>query len=155
MLDPLTALGVASSIIQLVDFGRKLVSQTQETYHTANGATIENVTVGEIAKDINFLNRNLKEKTVSLEALGADDVALTDLATSSQKVAEDLLRILATLEVPKDATPWKRIHKAFKSTQKAREIREIESRLNKIQRQIDSHLHYMVKYVPSDSRSFG
>lgn len=46
MLDPLTALGVASSIIQLVDFGRKLVSQTQETYHTANGATIENLTVG-------------------------------------------------------------------------------------------------------------
>ncbi|KAK4697415.1 hypothetical protein P7C71_g658, partial [Lecanoromycetidae sp. Uapishka_2] len=144
MLDPLTALGLASSIIQVVDFGRKLVSQTQETYYTANGATKENVTVGEIAKDINVLNRSLKEKKISLEAPHADDVALEDLVTSSQKIAEDLLGLLATLEVPKDATTWKRFQKAFKSTQKAREVREIESRLNKIQRQIDSRLHYMI-----------
>ncbi len=101
MLDPLTALSVASAVIQLVDFGRKLISQTQETYYTANGATKENATIGEITKDINVLNRNLKDKKASLEAPGAADVALENLVTSSQKVAEELLRILATLEVSK------------------------------------------------------
>lgn len=40
-MDPVTALGLASAVIQVIDFSTKLVSGTVEAYTSAPGTTVE------------------------------------------------------------------------------------------------------------------
>ncbi len=56
MLDPLTALSIASSIVQFVDYGSKLLSKSYELYESADGTTIGNAELEVIAKDLQDLN---------------------------------------------------------------------------------------------------
>lgn len=147
MLDPLTALSIASSVIQIVDFGCKLVSQTQEIYHSASGATKDNVTSGEITKDINVLYNDLKKKDQSFQRLGPDDIALGKLVDSCVHEAKALMGLLADLEVQPDANQWESFKNAIRSARNKGKVRNIETRLFKIQKQIDSRLHVMMTYV--------
>ena len=150
MLDPLSALSLASCVIQIVDFGCKLVSETQEIYHSASGATKENVTSGEIAKDINLLYKDLTSKEKGFQRLGPDEKALGKLVDSCAREAEALIKLLAELEVPQDANQWKSFQIAIKSARKRGKVHDIESRLLKIQKQINARLLVMMKYVPVD-----
>ena len=148
MIDPLTALSIASSVIQVVDFGCKLVSQTQEIYHSASGATRDNVTSGEIAEDINVLYKDLIRKDQDFQRLGPDDIALGKLVDSCAREAEVLINLVAQLQVPPGATQWKSFRNAIKVARKRGKVNDIETRLLKIQKQIDSRLHVMMTYVP-------
>ncbi len=147
MLDPLSALSVVSSVIQIVDFGCKLLSQTQEIYHSANGATKDNVTSREIARDIDVLCRELSLRDRDFQRLGPDEIALGKLVDSCAQEAQELINLLAELEVPPDATHWKSFQNAIKSARKNGKIKGIETRLLKIQKQIDSRLLRMMTYV--------
>lgn len=157
MLSPLEALSIASAIIQIIDFGCKLVSQTQEIYHSASGATKDNVTSSEIAKDINALSKDLKRKDQTFQRLSPDDIALGKLVDSCEHEAEELMRLLGDLEVPRDATKWKSFRVAFKTARKKGMVKDIETRLLKLQKQIDSRLQLMMTCVSNpfaDSSDF-
>lgn len=147
MLDPLSALSIVSSVIQIVDFGCRLLSQTQEIYHSASGATKDNVTSGEIAKDINVLYSELSRKDQKFQRLGPDEVALGNLVDSCEEEAEELIKLLADLTVPTDATQWKSFQNAIRSARRNGKVKDIEIRLLKIQKQIDSRLLRMITYV--------
>ena len=51
-MDPVSALGVASSIVQLVDFGFRLVSNSVELYKSNDGATVTNRDLAITAQDL-------------------------------------------------------------------------------------------------------
>jgi len=140
MLSPLEALSVASAIIQIVDFGCKLISQTQEIYRSASGATKDNVTSNEIAEDINALYEDLTRKSQTFQRSSPDDIALGNLVDSCEQEAKALLHLLGNLQVPPDATQWKSFKAAFRSARKKGKVKDIETRLLKIQKQIDSRL---------------
>ena len=148
MLDPFTALSVASAVIQFVDFGCKLTSQTQEMYHSASGASKTNVTIEEITEDIRSLTQNLVKKSNSIQFPSLDDIALGKLVQLCQQEAEELLRVLVGLRVlPGAVTKWVSFRKAIKSVRQKERIGEIEARLRKIQKQIDSRIQFMMRYV--------
>ena len=146
MLDPFSALSVASAAIQFVQFGCQLVSETQEIYHSASGATKDNITIGEITNDIKELSRNLK-KQASVRDPSADDLELGRLVSSCYEEAERLTGLLETLEVPANATKWASFRKAIKNARKQGKVEKIEKRLSKIQRQIDYHLQFNMRYI--------
>ena len=145
MLDPLTALSLVSSVIQLVDFGSKLISQTQEIYHSANGATKDVVTYREVTDDIKSLYRDLAQKDDNFQRCGEDEIALGKLVDACNREAEALIDLLATLEVPEGSTRWTSFKKAIRSARKKETTEGIEKRLHKIQGQINSRLQFMLK----------
>lgn len=58
MLDPLTALGVASNVIQLVDFASKVLSKAKDLrFH---GTTVDNTRLEALTVDMVFLCENLQ-----------------------------------------------------------------------------------------------
>lgn len=87
MLDPLTALGVASNVIQLVDFTSKVSSKTKDLrFH---GKTVENTRLEALTVDIVALSENLLASPLLTEA-------------SSRKSSDDeavLLHLLITLQL--------------------------------------------------------
>ena len=147
MLDPLTALSIAGSMIQIVDFGCKLVSETQEIYHSASGATKDRVTDHEITEDITVLYSALAGQNRDFQRLSQDDIALGKLVDSCTVAALDLMNLLENLSVQPDATRWKSFKKAIESARKDGKVKGIEKRLVKIQRQINHRLQVMMTYV--------
>ena len=150
MLDPVSAIGLASSIIQIVEFGCKLVSQTQEIYYSASGATKNNVTSVEITTDIRSLLKDLTRKDQDFQRLDPDDIALGKLVDSCEHEANALMHLLKQLEVH-DATQWQSFRQAIKNAREKGKVKEIERRLLKLQKQIDFRLHVMMTYVLGNS----
>lgn len=144
MLDPVSAIGLVSSIIQIVDFGCKLVSQTREIYHSASGATKDNVTSDEITKDIRSLLKDLTRKDQNFQRLDPDDIALGKLVDSCEHEANELMQLLEELQNP---TSWQSFRKAIKNAREKGKVKGVEKRLLKLQRQIDFRLHVMMTYV--------
>lgn len=144
MLDPLTALSIASSVLQIVDFGCKLVSETREIYHSASGATKDHVTAYEITEDLTVLYSALAGQDKDFKRLSRDDIALGKLVDSCTEAAHDLLSLLDGLKVQPDASEWKSFKKAIQGARKAGRVNDIETRLLKIQRQINHRLQVMM-----------
>jgi hypothetical protein len=61
MIDPLTAIGVASSIVQLVDFSTKVVARSAEIRRA--GSSIEVAHLRAITSDLQGLTENLRERS--------------------------------------------------------------------------------------------
>jgi hypothetical protein len=63
MTDPITAVSLIGTILQLVDFGSRLVSKSTELYRSADGALKQNINVETAAKDISQLLNNKQGTT--------------------------------------------------------------------------------------------
>ena len=144
MLDPLSALSLASTVIQIADFGCKLVSQTQEIYSSVSGITKDNATIGQITRDVQCMYTDLKRKDDAFYRSSADDVALGRIADECTQAARELLEVLRTLKAPPGATQLKSLQVAIRSALKKSSIKNMEDRLLKIQKQINFRLQKMV-----------
>ena len=58
-MDPFTAIGLAASIVQFLEFGRKLVSGAVEIYRNVDGATSSNILLEQITTDLHDLCNEL------------------------------------------------------------------------------------------------
>lgn len=67
-MDPLSAIGIAASIVQFLDFSQKLVSGTLELYRASDGATSYNSHLEYITNDLSQLCGTLER--ASQEGIG-------------------------------------------------------------------------------------
>jgi hypothetical protein len=139
MAEALAAFGLASNIVQFVDFGMKLILQGRELYSSAEGVSEENTSIEKIAVDINHMTQNL--------ATGGTiyDEALEVLVKECTRLSHDLLAVLDTLKI--DAEKNRRIEavkKSLKSFRKKREIKDVYDRLCKTRDQVCSHLNFLL-----------
>ncbi len=90
MLDPLTALGVASSIAQLIDFSKKTVDLAAEVYHEGSSAKV----------------LRLKVATASLvERCGTiDDRTRTTLSSAASLTREEKVRLTTNHQQEQDGS---------------------------------------------------
>ena len=100
MLDPLTAISLASSIVSFVDFGSKLLIDAYGAYQSHDGAKEENLRIETIYDDLKKLSAHLVQAPGSSSPrLSDDELALQDLARQCVSVSEKLLGILDKLKV--------------------------------------------------------
>ena len=136
MLDPLTAISLASAIIQFTDFGINLVTGSIELYHSADGASAERSNLE--------LKSNLVIKladNIILPAHNRNDVPesendrqLRNLARSSKSIASGLLNVLDELKVKAPAShgrKWESFKKAVaaQTPHNRNKIAELEKKL--------------------------
>lgn len=104
-MDPLTALSVASNIIQFVDFGSRLVSKAHRLYRSADGALTEHIHLEVIITDLGTLLKGLQGKLpehrqpLNNQTVIEDDKALDDLCKRAAEIAEELMRRLEKLMI--------------------------------------------------------
>jgi len=146
MLDPLTSLSVASSVVQFVDFAIKLLSDGAELYEKGTLANHDELEL--VTKDLTRLTDDIISTTQSgqTQYRGAeqppskDEVALLELAASCQKIGEQLLALLESLKVQKSGNALENgltsFRKAVRSAKKKGQIQNLEKRLKKMQDQL-------------------
>ncbi|MCJ1437265.1 hypothetical protein MMC27_006651 [Xylographa pallens] len=147
MVDPFTALSLAGTVVQFVDYGSKLIKEGSELYHSAGGALPVNA-------ELEKITVNLKEITKKLESSARTDTgstgdtketgALRSLAESCSEAADELLNVLEDLKVKGTNRQWQSLRQALRSSHKKDEIRKIEKKLDKLQQMLNTRLIAMM-----------
>jgi hypothetical protein len=134
-MDPLTALGVAASIIQFVDFGSSLVSGSVERYRSATGASASNDELESLTEDLRNMSTELEVAPHASHTgqLSKNEVTLSKLSSKCHDVADELLAMLDDLRVRGKHKALGSLMQAIRSMGKEKKIRELRKRLQTIQ----------------------
>ncbi|KAN0112561.1 hypothetical protein V8E51_005512 [Hyaloscypha variabilis] len=158
MLDPLTALGLASSVAQFVDFGFKVISESRQQYRSATGILPDNLSLETFVADLSDISERLASddserpggtRFITNSAIRTwdkshEDRALRELAARSKTLADEILHILEDLKVKGPNRRWESIRQAFRSRMKREKIRDMEKRLEQIRSQLNLRLVAMM-----------
>jgi N-terminal domain on NACHT_NTPase and P-loop NTPases len=149
-MDPLTCLSLASAIVQFVDFGTKLISESREIYQSTRGLTKENNELENITADLSQLTSNLYPYTLAKKVdktPSPEELALHDIAKTCKEVADELLAVLEDLKVKGEHEKWESFKQAFRTVVRREKIEGLKSRLEGVQRQLQLRLIALLKYV--------
>lgn len=140
MLDPVTAIGLASSIVAFVDFSAKLVKGSIEIYQASDGTLTENRNSQAVAGAMERFAARLVIQQSS--QLFGDEKELVDLAKNCHIVCMELLGLLGRIK-PKDLSSKRQsLWAALKNRFHEGERKELENRLDTYRRQLELHMSF-------------
>ena len=141
VLDPFSALGLASNIAQFVDFSSKLISNSYELYKST-GHLVETIELKMVANDLSQLTDKLQRSSQNgLTPPGSpDEEDLKKLAASCKEIADELLAILRDLGVKSPHQKWQSFRQALRTARKKEKIDALERRINLFRQQITMKL---------------
>ena len=148
MLDPISALGVAGNVLQIIDFGFNLVADGNHIYHSSTGALEENRAADEVAKDLEDLTKRLAEsqddwtKSHGKTPLEPDEIHLRNVCERCTEIAIELQRQLQKLS-RQDGGKRRRLQsykQALISIWRKDQIDAIATRLARYQQELDTHI---------------
>ena len=132
-LDPVTAFALAGNVIQFIDFGCNLLSESLDLYRSATGTTVENIELEIVAKDI---QDNIAPLRISARSFPTAS-HYSKLLQSCESVAQELLSAVEKLRVEDGPhRRWRSFGKALRSIWKKEEISKLQGRLGTLREQI-------------------
>ncbi|KAL2061695.1 hypothetical protein VTL71DRAFT_7073 [Oculimacula yallundae] len=153
-MDPLTALSVAGTIVQFVDFGTKLLTHATELYHSSRGALRSNDEIELVTTDLRGLITKLRQPYHSgrdTEPLSDDDLQQTTfqkLCDEATKLAEELAGRLDKLKVKNGKNKiWQSLKQAIEAVWTEKEIAEILKRLLSFKNALETRVLFSIRYI--------
>ncbi|KAE8450753.1 hypothetical protein EG329_005666 [Mollisiaceae sp. DMI_Dod_QoI] len=131
-MDPLTALSLAGTIIQFVDFGSKLLSEAYKLYKSPKGILTANEEFELVTIDLKAFVDKLKPDLQAEIArpLTEDEAIFEDICQNATKIAEEIMGRLNKLKVLKDKhRKWESMRQAVKSAWTKDEMLDLKKRL--------------------------
>lgn len=150
-MEALAAVGLASSIVQFVDFATKIISKGYQYQKSVDGVLDENVELQAIADNLDQLSKGLitsKEKTspsARRKKNSKENEALKAVAIECQKIAKDLSTAVDRLKITGKRTKWKSFRQALKSQWKKEKIEATMRRLRLAREDLIVHLLVVMK----------
>jgi hypothetical protein len=146
-MDPMTALSVAGTVVQFVDFASKIVSKGWRLYRSPDGALLEHrvfeLTTRDLMSMIERLRSSLpKEGSTSLNQ---GDQALAALCEQCTSVGATVLAGLKALKIQGKNSPWRSFRQALKIVWDTEELNAVADRLVSIRRDVETHILFSLK----------
>ncbi|KAN0093480.1 hypothetical protein V8E51_016664 [Hyaloscypha variabilis] len=137
-MDPLSALGVAASIVQFIQFGSSITSQALEIYKSSEGSSADNF-------ECENASKRLRELCNGLKNTGCYGVALKKICEGCLEVAEELETLLGKLRLNETAEngtlrKWRSFRQALKSIWSLDSIERLKRRLAAFGNELEIHL---------------
>ena len=149
-LDPLSALGVAASVIQLVEFSTPIISKGQHLYKSPSGTSAENEETAAAAKRLKDLARGIQESLQTGPDTGDEDQdALEAITSECLKVADELALELEKLKVSAGAKfrRWKSFRQALKYAWSKEKLENTRRRLIELREDLGTHVIVDLRYI--------
>ena len=171
-LESFAALGVASNIVQFVDFGCRLFSQSKELYRSSNGLADEAGELENITRSLSRLTKNLmldhsfwnqvssERPDIEIEDRldhilpiqpayaveeNSDQMDLMLIATDCKEVAAELSEALNQLRVKSPGKKWQCFRVALKRIWKPERLNEMIRRMERLSSQLTMCLVNILK----------
>lgn len=145
-MEPLAALGLASNVLQFVDFSSNLVRDAAKVYHSTSGLPAELEDVVIITDSLDSYMGRLSPPALSPSA-PADNKALIALVSSCQETCRDLKQLVENIKGKDPGSRRDSFRVAWRSLRSKGRLEELEKRLDRYRSQILSHLVYMLRYA--------
>ena len=146
MLDPLSAIGLASAIVQFIDFSGSLISETREIYGAGKGSLKQHEELAAITQDLKNLCQNLTPpQTRQAPSPSEDELALEEISKTCKDVAGEILLVLEKLKAKGKYEKFESFKTALKSALKREKIEEIKARIDRAQAQLQLRLIALIK----------
>jgi len=148
MLDPLTALSVAASIVQFVDFAAELLTKGKEIHRS--GGLSDNNEIEAASSRLHTLSSKLGESLrLNPGPLSEQDQSLEYISQGCVKISVELDALLQNLKVPawQRHRRWGSLRQAFKSLWSKKEVQKCEEELAKLRDELEIHVLFDLRSV--------
>ena len=148
VFDPLSALTLASSIVQFVDFSSRLLSGATELYHVKTGTLPAYEELELISNDIISVNKSYLDKShpdPTIPPLAR--IELNRLAEACNNLAQELLILLHKSRAQSHGKALQSIRQAFLNLCRERKISDYMERLKNLRLQTVTHMVVILRLV--------
>ena len=142
-MDPFTALGLASNVIQFVDFVWNLITETRRIVKSGDGLKGDHRVLEAIVAD-------MQQYVDAISPSANSSPQLRKLSKECSSIAAELLSALATLKLKGQKTHWESFLTALKQIWKQSKIDKLSNQLFKAQAQVASHMQLIMMFVNID-----
>lgn len=147
VVDPLTALGLASNILQLIDFGGQVLSKGRELHRSASGHLVEHQELDVAIQRLKLLRLNVDDSVRPLASRKAQHFILTPAEIGLQAISEECQNIAEEFELAlqgfvgrPNQGQWKSFRQAFKAVWNKDGLERMKQRLSYQREQLMLHL---------------
>src|ERR1700760_4422248 len=143
MIDPASAISLASSVVQLTTFIADLISRSQELHKSATGLLVRQSDLETTTNSLHNLVGDLSSRASKLQTespSGTSDYDLYNLCNSCVAVADELLQATEKLKVRGRHKGWNSFRQALLSLWNEKKLDELKDRLNGFRDQINTIL---------------
>jgi len=142
-MEPLSALSIATAVVQFLDFAGKVVSGTWQIYRgQPPKGTEANSDVRSITISLNKVTKNLQasKRKSSSKHWSSQDAAISMLAESCTEVGEQLLTLLDRLRSQSNHRAWASFRTALRTIWSEKEVDKLCQTLDSYRQQISMHI---------------
>lgn len=141
IIDLLSTLGVAASVVQFVKAGGSFVSSSHQLY--SHGSLRSNVDSEEAVNRLNDLTKDVKSSIVDINGLGqlSNSKARKAICETGAALVDDLLIRFNALRIDdrQKHRRWKSFRQAMKSTYSKRVVDNLAQKLAKCRDELNTH----------------
>jgi hypothetical protein len=147
-MEPLSALAVACAVVQFVDFGSRLFGTGIEVYKSKDGVPEEVVEIETLAAHAEQLSKKLasSNQTRILSTSAQDEVKLGQLASRSEKLANEIVTLLSDIRGQPRQT-WSAVRVALELKWTESKVKNLQVRLDAVKSEIWLQLLCMMRCV--------
>lgn len=153
-MDPLSAIGLVSSVITFIDFGYEITSAAREVRSSATGTTAVN-------NHVDFLNTRMEAVATDLAAaksnqgsMSADARRLTELADKCLELSNDLKKLLDKLRANNPKSKRQVFTAIVQNVTKKDQKRDLEGRLDQCRQLLHLQLSHTTRSVSALLRNY-
>lgn len=144
-MDPLTTLGLVANIIQLLDFGNKVIHEVQEVYNSPSGTTEVNESLEVQFNAVKITSSKLI--SANAQPQSDEEKVLFDVAKECQRLSGDMFQILDKIRSKDPNSRRESVKAALKSSWHKSDTEQLQKRLDYCRGQLQTQMLYLAKYV--------
>lgn len=139
-MDPLTALSLAGSLVQFVDFTLKILTTGYPLYKASTGSLSAHEELKCVARDLSGLAKRLShaQRSYDISERSQAEVAIEDLRGKCEIVAQELMGHLGTLKMQEKKGPLKNFRSALKATWDQNALNTLVQKLQFLRKSLES-----------------
>jgi hypothetical protein len=137
-MEPLAILSLVGTIVQLVDFSGRIISESRQIYR--EGVTIDNVELDSITRDLAELAGDIKWTYLGprkLTQLSPNDKAIVRLGQSVVVLSRELINAIDKTKSTTGPRVWSSLIQAMKTVLSKEEINSITTRLERFRSELE------------------
>ena len=138
-MEPFSALAVATSAVQFLDFTSKVLSQGYKLRSSTRGQTEDHEVLEDVTANLKNISLSLSanvEKKSGTSIQTQDDKEFQELCRNCHTISIQLLESLERLKVKSDASQWSSLRQALRTVWSADQINALDTRLDRCRQQL-------------------
>jgi hypothetical protein len=147
-MEPFSALAVATSVVQFVDFGSKLISRAVKIYNSDADVPYEFVDINSLHKNMRSIGRELETTLSSSPETGLQvhEREILDICRQCESISVELTASFDKIQAQGKPTTWDSFRRAFRSMIGQPKLESFQRQLEELRQQLVLSILVSLRY---------